>query len=139
MLTKKDSPKNESKTKAGKSNANSQPLFLSENNHTLNGTSNPIEPAKNYSPTTRTPQKTKITIKYDVGFTNYITIRGKGANLNWDKGQPLKNVKSDEWIWETDAHFNLCEFKVLINDQTYEKGENHLINCGSSVIYTPRF
>ena len=83
--------------------------------------------------------KTKITIKFDVGFSNQIFIRGKGANLSWEKGQPLKNIKSDEWIWEFEAAFSTCEFKVLINDQVYENGANHLINGGSSILYTPSF
>lgn len=83
--------------------------------------------------------KTQIIVKYDVGFSNHLFIRGKGASLNWDKGTPLKNRKADEWIWETDGHFTQCEFKVLINDQNYETGENHVLTAGSSVVYTPRF
>lgn len=82
---------------------------------------------------------TRVTIKYDVGFPNSIYIRGKGANLNWNKGIPLKNVKHDEWIWETDVPFTSCEFKVLINDKHYENGENHHLNCGATIQYTPKF
>lgn len=139
MLTKKEPSKNENKNNATKAElATKPPQFMSEKK-------NFAEPAatasthQNYSPTAKFQQKTRITIKYDVGYTNYFTIRGKGANLSWEKGQSLKNIKQDEWIWETDAHFNQCEFKILINDQTYEKGENHLINFGSSVVYTPKF
>lgn len=83
--------------------------------------------------------KTRITIKYDVGFSNSLYLRGKGANLSWDRGVPLKNVKNDEWVWETDAPFNTCEFKVLINDQRFEEGENHPLNPGGNISYTPRF
>jgi hypothetical protein len=87
----------------------------------------------------KTSSKTRITIKYDVGFPNQLYIRGKGANLSWDKGQLLKNVKPDEWVWETDAHFTHCEFKVLINDRIYENGDNHQLNAGSNLLYTPHF
>lgn len=83
--------------------------------------------------------KTKITIKYDVGFSNQLFIRGKGATLSWDKGQPLKNVKPDEWVWETDASFTSCEFKVLINDTCYECGTNHTLSMGATIVYTPSF
>lgn len=83
--------------------------------------------------------KTKIVVRYDVGFQNSLTIRGKGANLTWDRGLPLKNIKHDEWVWETDAPFSHGEFKVLINDHHYEAGPNHLLNCGTSVQYTPKF
>lgn len=82
---------------------------------------------------------TRIVVKYDVGFTNQLYIRGEGANLNWEKGQPLKNVKADEWVWETDQPFCQCKFKVLVNDRIYECGENHLVTAGASMQYTPHF
>lgn len=83
--------------------------------------------------------KTKVIIKYDVGYANDLYIRGKGANLNWDKGLKLKNLKHDEWVWETDVPFSACEFKVLINDRIYETGTNHTLNSGSAITYSPRF
>lgn len=83
--------------------------------------------------------KTRILVKYDVGFNNSITIRGKGAGLNWDRGLSLKNIKNDEWVWETDTPFTTGEFKVLINDTKYEQGENHTLRCGASIQYTPKF
>lgn len=84
-------------------------------------------------------EKTRITIHYDVGFNNHVYLRGHGAGLSWEKGIKLKNVKPDEWMWETDLPFNHCEFKVLINDQCYEAGENHQIKGGNSIKYTPKF
>ena len=85
------------------------------------------------------PTKTRITVKYDVGFPRTLYIRGKGANLSWDLGVPLTNSKSDEWIWETETSFSSCEFKVLIDDEIYEAGENHQINGGEVLFYTPFF
>lgn len=84
-------------------------------------------------------RKTRVVVKYDVGFSNVLHIRGSGANLSWHKGTPLKNVKKDEWVWETDSSFAACEFKVLVNDAQYETGNNHLLTCGASIEYTPRF
>lgn len=84
-------------------------------------------------------KKTRILIKYDVGYNNNLYLRGKGANLSWDKGIALKNIKSDEWIWETDQSFTPGEFKVLINDKQYETGENHVLTCGANIQYTPNF
>lgn len=83
--------------------------------------------------------KTRVIVKYDVGFPNHLTIRGKGANLSWDRGQPLKNLLKDEWVWETDQSFQQCEFKVLINDTSYEVGGNHSLHAGGSFTYTPHF
>lgn len=89
--------------------------------------------------TQRTTQKTRVVIKYDVGFGNSLTIRGNMTGLSWEKGVPLKNVKADEWVWETEHAFTSGEFKILINDRTYEHGANHQIRCGSLIQYTPRF
>ncbi|MBA3816709.1 MAG: hypothetical protein H0X29_09385 [Parachlamydiaceae bacterium] len=83
--------------------------------------------------------KTRIVIKFDVGFKNSITIRGKGAGLSWDRGLSLKNTKADEWMWETETPFTTGEFKVLINDTRYELGENHTLRCGASIHYAPKF
>ena len=85
-------------------------------------------------------KKTRITVKYDVGFGSSLFVRGQGAaNLSWNKGTPLKNVRADEWQWETEETFNNCEFKVLINDQEFEMGDNHVVKCGGNVQYSPSF
>lgn len=143
MLTKKDSPKKETK------NSKSPAAGSHEENHS--GCCHPPAKAPNQLPAKNEKQndlftdkknehpKTRITIKYDTGFSNQIYVRGKGANLSWEKGQPLKNTKSDEWVWETDAQFTQCEFKVLINDRVYENGDNHLLNAGATLLYTPHF
>ncbi len=92
----------------------------------------PIEKAASYEPA-------RIVVKYDVGFNNALSIRGCGAGLSWDLGAPLKNVGPDEWVWETNTPFTDCEFKVLINDQNYECGENHHLGPSSKFQYTPTF
>lgn len=84
-------------------------------------------------------KRSTVLVKYDIGFGNMLYIRGQGAGLNWDKGQMMKNVGPDEWKWETDLPFNECEFKVVINDQMYEAGDNHHLARGAKVEYTPRF
>ncbi len=86
----------------------------------------------------RTP-KTSITVKYNVGFGNALYLRGEGAHLSWNKGLPLKNVREDEWTWETESSFTDLKFKVLINDSVYETGDNHALRCGEKVIYAPKF
>lgn len=83
--------------------------------------------------------RTRITIKFDVGFNNTLFIRGNFASLNWNKGVPMKNVKADEWVWESDKIFPAGEFKVLINDTVFEVGPNHQIQCGTSTQFSPKF
>ena len=84
-------------------------------------------------------KKTRIIAQFDVGFGNALYIRGKGANLSWDKGFPMQNTKSNEWIWESDAQFQTGEFKILINDTIFETGQNHALYCGTTIKHTPRF
>lgn len=95
--------------------------------------------ANNAAPKTHSGPKTRITLNFDVGFSNALYLRGQGANLSWDKGILLKNVKADEWVWETNVPFTSCEFKVLMNDTEYEVGQNHTLTCGASICYTPQF
>lgn len=83
--------------------------------------------------------RTRVIARYDVGFGNSLYIRGKGANLSWDKGIPMKNIKSDEWVWETDLPMTSGEFKVLINDKRYEAGDNHPLKSDSVIEIAPRF
>jgi|SRR6267154_6852221 len=83
--------------------------------------------------------KTQIIIRYNVGYDNNLFIRGNGAGLSWEHGVMLKNIGPDEWVWEANAPFEECEFKVLINDQHFESGENHHILDGASLKYTPKF
>ena len=105
---------------------------------------------------TISPQKTKksgtqvrIVVKHDCGFNNYLAIRGSGAkgsgsgdaplSLNWNKGIPLKNTSSDEWVFECESPNQSCEFKILINDELYEFGNNHVLNPGKTNYIYPNF
>lgn len=136
MLTKKENLKNDGKNSKTPKTATSSTDSCCQ---PAKESSKAYASANLQSQTTFTEKKTRITVKYDAGYSNHLYIRGQGANLSWDKGQPLTNVKADEWIWETDAHFNQCEFKILINDKTYETGDNHLLNAGASLLYKPQF
>lgn len=91
------------------------------------------------SPEEHHGKKTRLLVKFDCGFNNWITIRGEGAGLNWQAGIPLKNIGNDEWAFETDLVFVNCEFKVLINDEIYESGPNHPLICGTSTQHIPYF
>jgi hypothetical protein len=82
---------------------------------------------------------TRIQIKCDVGFGNFLTIRGQGGELSWEKGLQLKNISTDDWLFETNKSFTEIEFKVLINDSLYENGPNHMIEHGNQIQYRPKF
>ena len=83
---------------------------------------------------------TKIVAKFNCGFKNALSIRGEGIKgLNWNQGCPMKNVNADEWCWETTENFHKGQFKILINDNEYELGDNHVIESGKSVVLVPNF
>ncbi|MBB64125.1 MAG: hypothetical protein CMO81_03595 [Waddliaceae bacterium] len=83
--------------------------------------------------------RTTLTVIIDVGFENQLYIRGTGAGLKWDQGILLKNRGPNQWIWESDKAFDSCYFKVLINDQNFEIGKDHYIECGEKRSYSPVF
>jgi hypothetical protein len=67
-------------------------------------------------------------------------IRGEGAGLSWKKGIKLEHVRANEWVWETwDPIEGKAEFKVLLNDEIYEEGPNHVLETGNSIEYTAKF
>ncbi len=84
--------------------------------------------------------KTKIVVKYDCGMPNTLFIRGEGVStLSWEKGQPLTNTSSDEWVWETERPFTQCDFKILVNDEQFETGVNHTVTYGTTEVIYPQF
>ena len=94
-------------------------------------------PTRSKSVQTKT---TTIVVKCNCGFPNNLFVRGEGVNgLSWNRGAPMKNVKADEWVWETSQQFNRAQFKILLNDKQYEVGENHTMECGVSIRITPKF
>ena len=88
----------------------------------------------------KSTMRTKLIIHFDCGFSNTLYIRGNGcASLSWEKGTPLNNIKCDEWVWETDETFDAIFFKILINDEIFEFGDDHQLICGDTMQFTPRF
>lgn len=73
-------------------------------------------------------------------FKQKIFIRGQGAgDLNWEKGNEMKQIGPEEWVLEIQEDFSKLEFKVLIDDEIFEIGENHKISPGSSIRINPKF
>ncbi|MFN0064816.1 MAG: hypothetical protein ACKVOH_01130 [Chlamydiales bacterium] len=83
------------------------------------------------------PDKTRVIVHIEGSGEVY--LRGEGtSDLNWEKGVKLKKLE-DDWIWETDEPFSDGQFKVLINDKTYELGTNHPLYPGASIRINPKF
>ncbi len=88
------------------------------------------------------PVKTRILARCDVGSRNKLFVRGDGApSLNWEKGIEMRCIEGpDLWVAEFDqldsAHL---QFKFLLNDLRWEKGNNHEIAPGKTQEITPSF
>jgi hypothetical protein len=85
-------------------------------------------------------KRTRIVVQVDAELLSPIYLRGEGVKgLSWEKGVELKHEKPDEWVFETDTPFAGGEFKVLLNDKTYELGDNHPLYPGASIRINPKF
>jgi hypothetical protein len=106
------------------------------------GSAAPAGPVKSVAPA-KTPIVTAaapITIeaKIDVGFGNNLFVRGQGEGLSWERGIPLENVDSKTWRLTVPAKTQL-QFKLLINDAVWCKGEDLVAAPGKKVEVTPAF
>lgn len=85
-------------------------------------------------------QQTTVIIHYDAGYGNSLYIRGNTLPLNWNFGQKCRNVDSNTWMFvmERPVSGNV-EFKVLLNDSTWETGNNHVVQVGNTIEIWPSF
>jgi hypothetical protein len=79
-----------------------------------------------------------IEAKIDVGFGNNLFVRGQGEGLSWERGIPLENVDSQTWRLIVPAK-DKVQFKLLINDAVWCKGEDLIAAPGKKVEVTPAF
>ncbi len=84
---------------------------------------------------------TYITIKYNAGFGNSLSICGTGPQMSWDvqKALPLRCVGDDIWVYETNANFQEFNFKIVLNNKFWEKGSDHLVRQDNPQQITPHF
>ena len=106
----------------------------------------PVAPAASPAPVKAAPAKaliaatSPITIeaKIDVGFGNRLFLRGQGEGLSWDRGTPLECVDSQTWRLIVPSKDKL-QFKLLINDSVWAKGEDVVASPGKRVELVPAF
>lgn len=84
--------------------------------------------------------KTRIVVQMKDDFPNSLYLRGEGlTGLSWEKGMEMDHLTKDEWVFETDEPFTSGQFKVLVNDTTFEVGDNHPLYPGASIRINPKF
>ena len=89
------------------------------------------------NPEVKRPTVVEATV--DVGFGNAVYIRGQGAGLSWERGQPLNCTDDNKWVWSSDAARDTAIFKLLLNDQVWAQGEDLAVEPGKRVAVRPAF
>lgn len=85
------------------------------------------------------PPVTQITVKYDAGYGNTLTLRGTGPGMdNWSTRIELRNIGGDTWVCELQTHFEKFKCKILLNEK-FETGPDHEVECGKKEEIVPKF
>lgn len=84
-------------------------------------------------------RKTVITAKIDIGFGNTLFLRGEGPGLSWDVGVPMNSEGADTWTATVSGAKSQVIFKFLVNDISWNAGEDYVVDPGSTVELAPTF
>ena len=83
------------------------------------------------------PPPARITVTLDVGDGNFLTLRSN--QNNWGApGVPLQKLDANEWEIQFELEAPI-EFKLTLNDETWEEGPNQVIEPGGSIRHSPKF
>jgi len=85
------------------------------------------------------PVQTGITAKIDIGFGNALYIRGEGPGLSWDQGVLMTCSGSDVWNHVILDASRPVMFKLLVNDISWNLGDDLTVAVGESLVLTPEF
>jgi hypothetical protein len=94
-------------------------------------------PAKNKA--VAEPPATFISAQIDIGFGNHLTLRGEGPGLSWDRGLVMDNVGQNLWTASVKGATQPVVFKVLVNDLTWNTGNDYAVEPGQSITVYPSF
>jgi hypothetical protein len=94
-------------------------------------------PAKNKA--AAEPPATFISAQIDIGFGNHLTLRGEGPGLSWDHGVVMDNVGQNLWTASVKGATQPVVFKVLVNDLTWNTGNDYVVEAGQSITVYPTF
>jgi len=85
-------------------------------------------------------ETTRITAHVDVGWGHHLSVRGDTAPLSWDLGWPAWPAADDRWVLLlTELPAEPFEYKVLVDDVTWQAGDNVPGEGGEDNETTPVF
>ena len=83
---------------------------------------------------------TRITANVDVGWGHFLSVRGDTAPLSWDLGWHAYPAADDQWVLLlTELPQGPFQYKVLIDDVTWQAGDNVTGEAGEDNETTPTF
>lgn len=96
-------------------------------------------PAKKKPAGQALPPATFISARADIGFGNHLYLRGDGPGLSWDHGVAMDCVANDLWSATLKGALAPVVFKVLVNDLSWNTGNDYVVEPGQSVTVNPVF
>jgi hypothetical protein len=82
---------------------------------------------------------TTIAARIDIGFGNFLYVRGEGPGLSWDQGLLMTCVGPDLWQVTLGESARPFVFKFLVNDLSWSTGPDCTQASGSSLTFVPEF
>ena len=98
--------------------------------------------AKSASPAKAAKRRPELmSIHYDVGLGNRITVRGDTDPFRWDSGIDTQNTADDVWEFQIARIVagKSFQFKPLINDAIYAAGDNYVATGRQTLDIYPTF
>jgi hypothetical protein len=81
---------------------------------------------------------TEIAVKYPSRLGEHLYVRGEGSGFTWDQKIPLVNVDVNTWQLKLPMQGEF-KFKILLNNEEWETGNDHPAVGGESVFAVPVF
>jgi hypothetical protein len=81
----------------------------------------------------------EIVVRAAVPFGHALFIRGSGSGLSWERGIPLQEQPDGTWRLPVNIPTSGIEYKILYDDEVWEKGENRKLMPGANAALEPQF
>jgi predicted alpha/beta superfamily hydrolase len=84
------------------------------------------------------PSMTVVRVHYPAG-AKHLAIRGSVTPLDWNTGKPMTSGSDDTWSFTSSTVSGTLEFKPLLDDTTWSRGPNYVVQAGQSADVYPHF
>ncbi len=82
---------------------------------------------------------TRVTARVDVGLGHHLAVRGDAAPLSWDRGWWAHPAAADRWELVLTEVSGAFAFKTLVDDVTWQTGDDVGAQAGDEIEVIPAF